>query len=56
MPGGTAHLAVEDGVVYLAIAVRNVGTGLAVLQAWYVLIGRSTVNESHPNQLPASAA
>jgi hypothetical protein len=49
VPGGTAHLAVEDGVVYLAIAVRNVGTGLAVLQAWYVLIGRSTGDEGHPD-------
>ncbi len=48
VPGGTAHLAVEDGVVYLAIAVRNVGTGLAVLQAWYVTIGRSTGDEGYP--------
>ncbi|HWH09867.1 MAG TPA: hypothetical protein VG165_01970 [Solirubrobacteraceae bacterium] len=32
-----SHAAVDerDGIVYLVLAVRNVGAGLAVLQAWY---------------------
>jgi hypothetical protein len=32
--GGEATLEVSDGVIYMAIAVRNVGTGLAVLHGW----------------------
>ncbi len=45
--GGTAALEVTDGVVYLAVSVRNVGTGLAVLHGWHVLVGLQT-ERSHP--------
>jgi hypothetical protein len=34
VPGGRGVAEVTDGVVYLAIALRNVGTGLAVLDRW----------------------
>ncbi len=34
VPGGHAHAAVCGDVVYLAIALRNVGQGLAVLDGW----------------------
>jgi hypothetical protein len=34
-PGGQAVAEVTDGVVYLAISLRNVGTGIAVLLGWY---------------------
>ena len=34
--GGAATLEVADGVVYMAISVRNVGTGLAVMHGWRV--------------------
>ena len=37
--GGTAALEVTDEVVYLAISVRNVGSGVAVLHGWYVCVG-----------------
>lgn len=38
--GGAATLEVADGVVYMVISVRNVGTGLAVMHGWHV--------ENHP--------
>jgi hypothetical protein len=34
VPGGRAVVEVADGVIYLAGALRNVGTGLAVLDRW----------------------
>jgi hypothetical protein len=45
--GGTATLELTDDVVYLAVSVRNVGTGLAVLHGWYVRVGLLT-ERSHP--------
>jgi hypothetical protein len=45
--GGTAGLELTDKVVYLAVSVRNVGTGLAVLHGWHVLVGLQT-DRSHP--------
>jgi hypothetical protein len=33
-PGGGGVAEVTDGAIYLAIAVRNVGSGLAVLHGW----------------------
>jgi hypothetical protein len=33
--GGAATLEVADGVVYMVISVRNVGTGLAVMHGWH---------------------
>jgi len=34
--GGRFALDEEDGVIYLALPLRNVGAGIAVLQGWYV--------------------
>ncbi len=34
VPGGRGIAEVTDGIVYLAIALRNVGNGLAVLDRW----------------------
>jgi hypothetical protein len=45
--GGTAALEVTDEVVYPAVSIRNVGTGLAVLHGWYVQVGLQT-ERSHP--------
>jgi hypothetical protein len=45
--GGTAGLEVTDKVVYLAVSVRNVGSGLAVLHGWSVQAGLLT-ERSHP--------
>jgi len=35
VPGGGAIAEATDAAVYLAIAVRNVGSGIAVLHGWY---------------------
>jgi hypothetical protein len=45
--GGGATLEATDGVLYLAMSVRNVGTGLAVMLGWHVLVGRQE-ERSHP--------
>jgi hypothetical protein len=37
--GGTALVELIDGIAYLAIPLRNVGTGLAVLQRYDVIVG-----------------
>jgi hypothetical protein len=39
VPGGRAAIDATDGVVYLALSIRNVGTGLAVLHGWYLRVG-----------------
>jgi hypothetical protein len=39
VPGGEAALKVSDDAIYMAISVRNVGTGLAVLLGWHVQVG-----------------
>jgi hypothetical protein len=45
--GGSAAIEVTDDVVYLAVSVRNVGSGLAVLHGWAVQVGLTT-ERSHP--------
>jgi hypothetical protein len=37
--GGRAVINATDSVVYLAISIRNVGTGVAVLHGWYLCVG-----------------
>ena len=34
LEGGRAHVELIDGVLYLAMSLRNVGSGIAVIQAW----------------------
>jgi hypothetical protein len=34
--GGRALVQIQDGRIYLAMSLRNVGSGVAVLQAWHV--------------------
>jgi hypothetical protein len=38
VPGGGAAVTALENAVYLAVSVRNVGTGLAVLHGWHVLL------------------
>jgi hypothetical protein len=45
--GGTAAMQVTDEVVYLAVSLRNVGTGLGVLHGWHVRVGLQT-ERVHP--------
>src|SRR4051794_11559414 len=35
LEGGRAHAHIDGEVIYLAMAVRNAGTGMAALHAWY---------------------
>jgi hypothetical protein len=37
--GGSAAVEIQDGNVYFAIPVRNVGSGIAVLRSWKVITG-----------------
>jgi hypothetical protein len=46
--GGGAVAETADDAVYLAIAVRNVGSGIAVLHGWYVHTDSLTGDVPHP--------
>ena len=48
VPGGGAIAEAADGVVYLAIAVRNVGTGIAVLHGWRFVVDVRLGLTEHP--------
>jgi hypothetical protein len=45
--GGRAGLELTDEVIYLAVSIRNVGSGVAVLHGWQVQVGL-TRERSHP--------
>jgi hypothetical protein len=47
VPGGTAHVEEADGRFYLAIPLRNVGSGLAVLHGWHLRPGLKLAAEGH---------
>jgi hypothetical protein len=49
--GGRAAVEHVDGVVYLAISLRNVGSGIAVCQGWAVVAGPDTL-DSLPHPAP----
>jgi hypothetical protein len=49
--GGRAAVEVVDGVVYLAISLRNVGSGIGVCQAWVVRPRRGTSGD-YPTHAP----
>jgi hypothetical protein len=45
--GGGAVVEHVDGVVYLAMSLRNVGAGIGVCQGWYVRPGRQRAASDH---------
>jgi hypothetical protein len=47
VPGGGASVKIVDSAIYLAASVRNVGTGLAVLHGWHILLERPN-ERTHP--------
>jgi hypothetical protein len=49
LPGGHGEAQVGDGAIYLAIAIRNVGPGLAVLNAWKLYPDRSNLDGHQPD-------
>lgn len=51
--GGHGSVEVTDDVVYLAIALRNVGRGMAVLHGWFASRG-ATASSSRPDHAPVA--
>jgi hypothetical protein len=49
VPSGAAHVEEMDGKVYLAIPMRNVGAGLAVLHGWHVSPRRLVASDGRPD-------
>jgi hypothetical protein len=49
IPGGAAVVEAVDGAVYLAMSLRNVGVGIAVLQAWHAAGGRQAATTPMPD-------
>ena len=47
LEGGRAYAALENGVIYLAIGLRNLGSGIALLHGWYPRPKRVFGNEPH---------
>jgi hypothetical protein len=45
--GGTAHVEEADGSIFLAIPLRNVGSGLAVLHGWHLTPRQRLAGEDH---------
>jgi hypothetical protein len=46
--GGAAVADAADGVVYLALSVRNAGTGMAIMHGWRVAAGQPAGDAAHP--------
>lgn len=49
LPGGTAMIEQEGGETLLAIALRNIGAGMAVLQGWHLRPGMGQASDPHPD-------
>ena len=47
VPGGRAVAEVADGNIYLAMSLRNVGSGLAVLHGWWPTTDREGAGRDH---------
>jgi hypothetical protein len=47
--GGRAVVEEEGGVIYLAMGLRNVGSGLALLHGWFFRPGMSLADVPHPD-------
>jgi hypothetical protein len=47
LEGGRAAVEVKDGVIYLAVSLRNVGSGMAVLHGWHPSPERLRGDEPH---------
>jgi hypothetical protein len=46
--GGHAHVAMADDVIYLAMSVRNVGSGIAVLHGWLPSVREPSASDTRP--------
>ena len=58
LDGGGAHVEAEGDNVYLAMSLRNAGSGIAVIQGWHLGLHESTGGTSarRAGGVPATAA
>jgi hypothetical protein len=47
LEGGRASVEIVDGIIYLAMSLRNVGSGMAVLHGWYPSATRLRGDQPH---------
>jgi hypothetical protein len=47
LPGSGAHVEIVDGNIYLAMSVRNAGSGIAVLHGWHVRLEALLTEHGH---------
>jgi hypothetical protein len=47
LSGGQAIVEEQDGVIYLAMGLRNAGAGIALLHGWYPMPERAFIDEPH---------
>jgi hypothetical protein len=47
LSGGRAIFEEQDGVIYLAMGLRNAGAGIALLHGWYPMPERALANDPH---------
>jgi hypothetical protein len=47
LSGGRVYVEAQDGVIYLAIGLRNVGAGIALLHGWYPMPDRAFTRDPH---------
>lgn len=47
LAGGRAIAEEENHVIYLAMGLRNLGAGIALMHGWYAMPGRAFTNEPH---------
>jgi hypothetical protein len=50
LEGSRAHVEIADGNVYLAMSIRNAGSGIAVIQGWH--LGLHDLHDDHPHAEP----
>ena len=49
VPAGRGYIEEADGTIFLAMSLRNVGSGIAVLQGWLTEAGRPTLERDRPD-------
>ena len=50
LEGGRAHVEIADDNVYLAMSIRNAGSGIGVIQGWH--LGLQELRAEHPHAEP----
>jgi hypothetical protein len=47
LPGSGAHVEIDDGNVYLAMSVRNAGSGIAIIHGWHLRLESLLTDHAH---------